>query len=71
VLDLARELFAIASQGLARQGCSHGDAPDERVVLEPLAQVLDDGRSPAEVWRRRWEGELGRDPLRLVDAMSA
>jgi len=71
VLDYARELFTIASEGLRRQACPHGDAPDERVVLEPLAAVLEEGRSPAAVWRARWEGEHGRDPLAFIQAVAA
>lgn len=71
VLDFARELFVIASEGLRRQECPHGDAPDERIVLEPLAQVLEEGRSPAHVWRERWEGELGEDPIAFLEAVNA
>lgn len=67
VLDLARELVAIAKEGLRRQGCSHGD---ERDLLAPLEEVLERRMSAADVWRRRWEGELGRDPLRFLDAAS-
>lgn len=70
VLDLARELFRIASEGLRRQACPHGDSPDERVVLEPIEEVLEEGRSPAEKWRERWHGDLGRDPLAYLDAVA-
>lgn len=70
VLDYARELFLIASEGLKRQACPHGDAPDERVVIEPIAAVLEEGRSPAHVWRERWEGELQKDPLAYLAAVA-
>ena len=70
VLDLARELYAIASEGLEAQRCPHGDEPDERVVLKPLEPWLESGLSPADHWRQRWHGDLGRDPEKLVAAMA-
>ena len=46
VLDLCRELVDIAAAGLARQGrCGS----DEVRFLEPLRQILADGRCPAEI----------------------
>src|SRR5690606_34588690 len=71
VLDFARELFVIASEGLRRQACPHGYHADERVVVEPLAEVLEEGRAPADYWRSRWEGDLGKDPLAFLEAVAA
>lgn len=70
VLDLSRELYAIASEGLKAQRCPHGDEPDERVVLKPLEPWLESGMSPADHWRARWHGDLGRSPEKLVAAMA-
>ncbi len=70
VLPLARELFAIAREGLRRLQPPLGDAPDERRLLDAPAAWLERGCSPAHELRARWEGELGRDPRRLVDALS-
>lgn len=70
VLELARELYSIAAEGLRRQACPHGDATDERPVIEPLAEVLESGRSPADRWRERWFGDLGQDPLAFVEAVA-
>lgn len=70
VLDLARELYSIAAEGLKAQACPSGPHPDERVVMEPLAAVLESGRSPADVWRERWEGEFGKDTNKLLAAMA-
>jgi len=70
VLDLARELFAIAAAGLKAQRCPHGDAPDERVVLQPLERWLEEGRAPVDHWRERWHGDLGRSREKLVEAMA-
>lgn len=70
VLDLARELFAIAAAGLTGSGCRDAAGRDERAVLEPLRAVLESGRTPADVWRERWHGELGRDPRKFVEAIA-
>lgn len=71
VLDLARELFTISSEGLRRQACPHGDAEDERGILEPIAAILEGGRSPADRWRERWNGDLRQDPVAFVEAVAA
>jgi glutamate--cysteine ligase len=68
VLALARELAAIASEGLRRIG--HGDGPlaDERVLLEPLHAQLAKGRSLGEELVDLWEGDLHRDLAKLIAA---
>ncbi|WP_373044650.1 glutamate--cysteine ligase [Vulgatibacter sp.] len=70
VLDLARELYRIAAAGLERQACRNAAGDDERVVLRAIEQVLESGRSPADVWRARWNGDLGGDPAKLIAAMA-
>jgi glutamate--cysteine ligase len=70
VLDLARELYRIAAEGLRRIDCRNAAGDDERVVLAPAGEVVETGRAPADVWRERWHGELGRDPARLIAAMA-
>jgi glutamate--cysteine ligase len=68
VLALARELAAIASEGLRRIG--HGDGPhaDERVLLDPLLAQLAKGRSLGEELVDAWEGNLHRDLTKLIAA---
>jgi glutamate--cysteine ligase len=70
VLDLARELVGIAASGLLGTHCLDAAGRDERAVLEPLRPVLESGRTPADVWRERWHGELGRDPTKFVEAIA-
>lgn len=70
VLDLARELYRIAAAGLARQDLRNASGEDERVLLAPVEEILESGRSPADRWRERWNGDLARDPVRLVQAMA-
>jgi glutamate--cysteine ligase len=62
VIELARELLAIAEEGLRRQHEVDESGADERRYLERLGEQLAGGRSPARViaekWRDRWpEGE--------------
>lgn len=71
VLDLARELLALAHEGLSRErdaaaraGKAGGE--DERSLLEPVAAQLALGHSPGQVLLDEWEGGLGRSPDRLI-----
>jgi glutamate--cysteine ligase len=61
VLELARELFAIAEEGLRRQARLDQKGRDERVYLEGLGEQLSSGRSPArmiaERWSRQWDAK--------------
>jgi len=66
VLDLARELVALAEAGLRRQGARDAAGRDETTFLEPLHAQLARGRSPGEELLERWEGAWGRDPRRLI-----
>lgn len=63
VRDLARELVEIATQGLGGQGACGAEEPR---FLDPLREILEDGRCPAEVALARLHGEFGGDPGRLV-----
>ena len=67
VLPLARELATIASEGLRRIGHGDGPHPDERVLLDPLLAQLAKGRSLGEELVERWEGELRRELVRLIE----
>ncbi len=67
VLDLARELLAIAVEGLRRLGGAGRGDPDERRYLEPVREQLALGKSPGRVVAERWEGEWGWEPARLID----
>ena len=47
MLEVARELVQIASDGLRRQGCLDDAGNDERIYLEPLHEVVERGEPPA------------------------
>ena len=67
VLELARELFGIAEEGLRRQRALDESGRDERVYLERLGEQLEMGRSPARVIAEKWTGEWDRRVERLID----
>jgi len=56
VLDLARELLAIASGGLRRQAALDGDGRDETRYLGGLEELVAAGRCPADLVRDAWRG---------------
>jgi len=54
LLELARELFAIAEEGLKRQAALDDEGRDERIYLESLRDLLSSGRSPADLTIVNW-----------------
>ncbi len=67
VLELARELTALASDGLARIDHRGGlEHRDERGFLDPITEILERGTSPGEEILDRWEGEWNRQMDALV-----
>lgn len=67
MLELARELLAIAREGLVRQ--RPGVHPDmtEAPFLDPIGAVLERGKSPGRVAAELWDGEFAHDRHRLVE----
>jgi glutamate--cysteine ligase len=66
LLDLARELMAIAWEGLRRQRQVNKNGDDETIYLKPLKDLLDRGKCPADILLEKWEGELERDIKKLI-----
>ncbi len=66
LLDLARELMAIAWEGLRRQRQVNKNGEDETIYLKPLKDILDRGKCPADIVLEKWEGELERDIKKLI-----
>ncbi len=48
VLEWAQDVLSIAQGGLERLGVQHWDGKDERVYLEPLADLVNAGMTPAD-----------------------
>jgi len=66
LLDLARELMAIAWEGLRRQHQVNQNGDDETIYLKPLKELLDQGKCPADILLEKWQGELERDIQKLI-----
>jgi glutamate--cysteine ligase len=67
ILDLARELVGIASEGLSRIAHAGQRDRDECSYLDPIWEQLELGKSPGQVVAERWEGEWGRSLERLIE----
>ncbi len=67
LLDLARELSAIARVGLARQDVRNARRENETIYLDALDRQLALGRSPADDIRERWETGWEERIEKLVD----
>jgi glutamate--cysteine ligase len=65
VLELSRQVLAIAQAGLQRRAFLNAKAEDERIFLEPVVSILRDGLTPADEILLRYERDWGRrtDPL--------
>jgi glutamate--cysteine ligase len=68
--ELARELVAIAVEGLHRQAVRNADGADESIYLERLEHLVKRGRCPADAIIEKWIGEWDRDISRLIAGSS-
>ena len=66
LLDLAKELFQIAWEGLRRQRSLNSQGDDETIYLNSLKTLLFQGKCPADVLLEKWEGELQQDIKKLI-----
>jgi glutamate--cysteine ligase len=64
--ELARELVAIAVEGLHRQRALNAAGQDESIYLEQLDHQVKRGRCPADAIIEKWSGEYERDISRLI-----
>lgn len=58
--DVARDVLALARAGLARRARLDASGRDETAYLDPLDEIAAEGRTSAEHWLARYEGEWGR-----------
>ncbi|MCA1779703.1 MAG: glutamate--cysteine ligase [Xanthomonadaceae bacterium] len=70
VRDVARDMLALAHQGLSKRKCLSAAGEDETGFLGPLHQIVETGMTPAEVllerYRAEWGGKL--EPLFIEQA---
>ena len=68
--EIARELVAIAIEGLHRQRALNANGEDESIYLERLEHLVRQGRCPADAIIEKWIGEWDRDISRLIAGSS-
>jgi glutamate--cysteine ligase len=66
LLDLAREFFHIAAEGLRRQHVLNSRGEDETIYLKPLKLLLDQGKCPADILIEKWQAEWHQDIKKLI-----
>jgi glutamate--cysteine ligase len=67
VLEMAKELAAIAEEGLKAIGERGQAGNDERQFLKPIWAQLELGKSPGEILAERWERDWKREPRRMIE----
>ena len=63
--DLARDVIAIASDGLSARARKAGEGRDESTFLLPLQEVVSGAPTQAEHWLARWRGPWGGDVRKI------
>ena len=66
--ELAREVLAIAVEGLRRQAMVDAEGRDETRYLEPVIEQVERGRTVAEEILAQWTGPWGRRVTPLIEA---
>jgi glutamate--cysteine ligase len=65
--DIAREVLDIARSGLASRARINGSGDNETGYLEPLFEIVERGKAPAEVLLDKFYGEWGGDISRIYE----
>ena len=68
--DLAKEVLDIATGGLNARGQINSMGDNESGFLNPLRQIVDCGKSPAQQLLEKYHGEWGGDLSKVYDEMS-
>jgi glutamate--cysteine ligase len=67
LLDLAREVLPIARAGLSARGRLSASGDNETGFLEPLEEIVDSGKVPAQRLLDKFHGEWGGDITRVYE----
>ena len=65
--DIAREVLDIARSGLAARGRINASGDNETGYLEPLFEIVERGKVPAEMLLDKFHGEWGGDISRVYE----
>ncbi len=68
--DLAKDVLDIATVGLNARGQINSMGDNESGFLNPLRQIVDCGKSPAQQLLEKYHGEWGGDLSKVYDEMS-
>ncbi len=68
--DLAKQVLDIAAAGLTARGQINSMGDNESGFLNPLRQIVDSGKTPAEQLLEKYEKEWGGDLSKIYDEMS-
>jgi glutamate--cysteine ligase len=68
--DLAKDVLDIATAGLNARGQINSMGDNESGFLNPLRQIVDCGKSPAQQLLEKYHGEWGGDLSKVYDEMS-
>jgi glutamate--cysteine ligase len=68
--ELAREVVAIAADGLSRRAALNAAGDNESGFLDPLHEVIASGQTPADRLLERFHNEWGGDVSRIYQEMS-
>jgi len=63
--DLARDVLAIAADGLKSRARKNAQGEDERIYLAPLQEIAGGAPTQAEYWLQRYHGTWGNDASRI------
>jgi glutamate--cysteine ligase len=63
--DLARDVVAIAADGLRARGRRNERGEDESIFLAPLQEIAAGGPTQSEYWLARYHGVWQRDIRRI------
>jgi glutamate--cysteine ligase len=66
--DLARDVLGLARAGLHRRQRLDSEGRDETRYLDPLQEIVDQGRTPAEILLDRFAGPWNRSVLPVFEA---
>lgn len=65
--DLAAQLVALARQGLRNRARTNASGNDESIFLSALEEVVETGRSPADILLEHYHGAWGEDLDKLFE----
>jgi glutamate--cysteine ligase len=68
--QLGREILDIAHKGLAARKRLNASGDDETGFLDPLREIVESGKVPAQRLLDRYNGEWNGDISRVYDEMS-